>query len=190
LKFYHSIAARGEDVEEVLRLAELDEDERAITEGKKGTKAVPVGVELQSNGNGDILDDEREDGEVDEENDVSLASAGGAERGASKTGTVAPQTRPAKCIEASTEQRKESRTSEMDASADTTKTAAPGKTTTSSAKERRTPSCAFSRAYPTLLTIPAGQDQILENIKMAYWWAGYYSGLYEGQQQVQKASTR
>jgi hypothetical protein len=27
LKFYHSIAARGEDVEEVLRLAELEEEE-------------------------------------------------------------------------------------------------------------------------------------------------------------------
>lgn len=177
-------------MEEVLRLAELDEDEGAITESKKGTKAVPGGVELQSSGKGDILDDEREDGEVDEENDVSLASEGGAERGASKTGTVPPQTRPAKGTEGSTEQQKESRTSAMDASADTTKTAAPGKTTTSSAKARRTPSCAFSRAYPTLLTIPAGQDQILENIKMAYWWAGYYSGLYEGQQQAQKASTR
>jgi hypothetical protein len=26
------------------------------------------------------------------------------------------------------------------------------------------------------------QDQIVENMKMAYWWAGYYSGLYEAKQ--------
>lgn len=25
------------------------------------------------------------------------------------------------------------------------------------------------------------QDQTLENLKMAYYWAGYYSGLYDGQ---------
>lgn len=26
-----------------------------------------------------------------------------------------------------------------------------------------------------------GADQLLENVKMAYYWAGYYSGLYDGQ---------
>lgn len=26
-------------------------------------------------------------------------------------------------------------------------------------------------------------DQTLENLKMAYYWAGYYSGLYDGQRQ-------
>jgi hypothetical protein len=40
------------------------------------------------------------------------------------------------------------------------------------------------------LTSCAGQDQVLENIKMAYWWAGYYSGLYEGQQRVAGTTTK
>jgi len=31
----------------------------------------------------------------------------------------------------------------------------------------------------------ASQGQTLENLKMAYYWAGYYSGLYDGQQQAQ-----
>jgi hypothetical protein len=32
------------------------------------------------------------------------------------------------------------------------------------------------------------QDQTLENIKMAYYWAGYYSGLYDGQRQSTSTS--
>lgn len=36
----------------------------------------------------------------------------------------------------------------------------------------------------SMLKYITGSDQVLENIKMAYWWAGYYSGLYEGQQQA------
>ena len=34
-----------------------------------------------------------------------------------------------------------------------------------------------------MLKLLTGTNQTLENIKMAYWWAGYYSGLYEAQQQ-------
>lgn len=33
-------------------------------------------------------------------------------------------------------------------------------------------------------------DQALENIKMAYYWAGYYSGLYDGQRQVSGQAQR
>jgi hypothetical protein len=33
-------------------------------------------------------------------------------------------------------------------------------------------------------TAPPPPDQILENVKMAYYWAGYYSGLYDGQRQL------
>lgn len=31
-------------------------------------------------------------------------------------------------------------------------------------------------------------EQTLENIKMAYYWAGYYSGLYDGQRQAQASA--
>ena len=27
---------------------------------------------------------------------------------------------------------------------------------------------------------------MLENIKMAYWWAGYYSGLHDGQKKAKQ----
>lgn len=173
----------------MLRLAELEEEEGAATNGSKGTKAVAGNGEVRSNGNGEALDDEREDGEVDEENDVSLASEGGAAGGASKIGTVPPQLRQAKSIEANTEQRGEGRMPEVDTSADTAKPAAPGQTTTFPLQVEAS-SCVFSWTHLTLLTLWIGEDQILENIKMAYWWAGYYSGLYEGQQQVKRASTR
>jgi hypothetical protein len=131
LKFYHSIAARGEDVEKVLRLAELEEEEGALTQATEGTKAVPGRGELRSNRNCEVPDDEREDGEVDEEVDVRVASEGVAERGTSKMGTVPPATR----TETRTEQLEKCWTSEMDTSAGTSKTAAPGKTTAPFASE-------------------------------------------------------
>jgi hypothetical protein len=47
------------------------------------------------------------------------------------------------------------------------------------------------QANPSILCLnhvaeipPHPQDQTLENLKMAYYWAGYYSGLYDGQQQA------
>jgi hypothetical protein len=46
-------------------------------------------------------------------------------------------------------------------------------------------------SVPSQAKVPPAQapsvaaDQTLENIKMAYYWAGYYSGLYDGQRQVQ-----
>ena len=40
-----------------------------------------------------------------------------------------------------------------------------------------------------VLTKTIGEDQVLENIKMAYWWAGYYSGLHDGQQKAKQGKT-
>ena len=44
---------------------------------------------------------------------------------------------------------------------------------------------------PTTATVseqqlPQTHDSVLENMKMAYWWAGYYSGLHEGQRKQQE----
>lgn len=42
---------------------------------------------------------------------------------------------------------------------------------------------------PRTSGVPApAQDETLENLKMAYYWAGYYSGLYDGQQQAKSQS--
>jgi hypothetical protein len=34
----------------------------------------------------------------------------------------------------------------------------------------------------TRVAASMNQGQVLENIKMAYWWAGYYSGMYDAKQ--------
>ena len=47
----------------------------------------------------------------------------------------------------------------------------------------------FQSTLTSILKIYADSNQVLENIKMAYWWAGYYSGLYEGQQQARDNTT-
>ena len=39
-------------------------------------------------------------------------------------------------------------------------------------------------------TVPIDQSQIVENIKLAYWWAGYYSGLYDAQQNAIQPSKK
>jgi hypothetical protein len=48
----------------------------------------------------------------------------------------------------------------------------------------------YGRVQCLLLGVTASmnQSQVLENVKMAYWWAGYYSGLYEAQQAATQQS--
>ena len=60
MQFYHSIHARGEDLEEVLRQAELDE--HAASDGTKSKGSTKKAVDAESNP--DALDEELEDGEV------------------------------------------------------------------------------------------------------------------------------
>jgi hypothetical protein len=133
IKFYHSIVARGEDVEEVLRLAELEEEGGAVTNlnGTKGTKVVADGSsEPRIDGRGEVTDEELEDGEVNEDGDVNLASDRDAGGRARKSGIFGPQVQPTKSIAANTEKQEEGKASEMDTAAETTETRGPGRTST------------------------------------------------------------
>ena len=69
---------------------------------------------------------------------------------------------------------------------------ATGKATTVSQQDTAANAPLIGPSLPPDKLVPDGQthstpsaDQTLENIKMAYYWAGYYSGLYDGQRQAQ-----
>lgn len=133
-EYYHSIHARGEDVEEVLRRAELEEKigskSPANTNGNQVTESAAAS-----------MDEEYEDGEIEGEyleESVAAAVENDVPDHESKDVAAAPSV------------------------------------TNSNTRTNNPKSSASSK----------GSDQVLENIKMAYWWAGYYSGLYEGQQQA------
>jgi hypothetical protein len=61
----------------VLRLAELEEDSGAVTNGLISSKARPDGGKGIATGNGDVVDEGIEDGEVDEDEDLDVASTAG-----------------------------------------------------------------------------------------------------------------
>jgi hypothetical protein len=159
----------------------------------RGAKAIADGGQPLIDGNGEVMDEDLEDGEVDEDGDVNLASNGDAGGRASKSGIIGPQLPPTKSVATDTEDQEKAKAtktlpSERDTLAETAEATGSGMTTAPLSIQDS--DCVLYSLLRPSLTICVGQDQILENIKMAYWWAGYYSGLYEGQQQVTGASTR
>ena len=148
-KFYHSIHARGEDVDEVLRRVEA-EDSKDSQHEEDSTGLLPDSLEGQSHehqaGNG-------VDGGTGLDEDKAEVDIDG--------------------LMASVEVEAEAQRRSTSVSADQNQNAS--KEVTNFTDER------------TKVEPETGQsDQTLENIKMAYYWAGYYSGLYEGQRQVGK----
>ncbi|KAI2787636.1 hypothetical protein POX_f08009 [Penicillium oxalicum] len=135
-KLYHSIHAKGENVDDVLKAAEA-----AAIKEKEEENAVMV----------------PDDGQIGED-DVDAMDA--------ESGLIAGQTTlPA------TEQGHIRSSQQPSTSAPTGPSAAPGPTPPAGA-----------------LPMPAGafpnvQDEGLRNLMMAWYFAGYYTGLYEGQQQ-------
>ncbi|KIW31553.1 hypothetical protein, variant [Cladophialophora immunda] len=175
-EYYHSIHARGEDVEEILRKAEmgeLDDDNGADADADIGGQASaewrPVHPEAPAvasapdkTGTADAARDTRsESGEVEDEDG---ASAHGNAHGV-KSMLGEPEGQPARPLQSAPEQPP------------TTTTAAP-------AIGPSLPPAATAFTNGQAAT-NLSQDQTLENIKMAYYWAGYYSGLYDGQRQAQ-----
>ena len=80
----------------MLRLAELEEENEATTNGMQGTKAAADASGAATNGNGDPLDEDLEDGEVDEDEDLNLASnrdAGGQVGKTGSAGALLPSTK-------------------------------------------------------------------------------------------------
>lgn len=161
-EFYHSIHARGEDVDEVLRqaeLAELEETRRRMGRGGDGG-------EQEGKLNGDGGDGEsEEEGEIDEDPEADNVKA------------------------------------DTKISTTTAILADPSPTTQQSTTIKQTlpvPDQPPPNPIDITMTDPSNQhsdsnitvnpsasaiqpDQTLENLKMAYYWAGYYSGLYDSQ---------
>ena len=141
-EYYHSLAAKGLDVEDVLDHAEEaeanDEDvDLALGDGDTNG-ALATGDGRHDEGvaeGGDV-----EDGEVEEEELPDAPVTGQA-----KVERRAPQSGPQMPTDVNLPQ----------------------------------PEAANGGATATTLT----QDQTLENVKMAYYWAGYYSGIYDAQRQ-------
>jgi hypothetical protein len=80
----------------VLRLAELEGDGGAVTNGLIRTKARPDAGKRIATGNGDAVDEEIEDGEVDEDEDLDNTSTAINGEGAGKGGMIGPQLPTAK----------------------------------------------------------------------------------------------
>ena len=172
-------------------MAELQEQDEAVTIGANGTKAASDAGEAVTRRNGGDVDGDLEDGEVDEDgglNQTSTRGAGGpvGESGRNSIGLSA---------------KKSTAAGKDEGKAKISTTLADGMPTMLEAADATSPGEAdvpfgddpnyvLYWAPRLSLTACAGQDQVLENMKMAYWWAGYYSGLYEGQQQAKAASTR
>ena len=119
-------------MEEVLRLAELEEQGGTITNGMKGTKAVAEAGEPRRNGNGEVADGELEDGEVDEDGDVNIGPGGDTGGGASERKIIGPQLLPAPSTAADKdrpgkEKASKTQASETETSAQTTDAIGPGK---------------------------------------------------------------
>ncbi|KAL9125552.1 MAG: hypothetical protein Q9217_005263 [Psora testacea] len=134
-KLYHSIHAKGERVEDVIKSAEREEESvHSMTNGGGDNVAGKEAIEG--------IGEELEDGELEEEiKDVGEEAT--SERPAPSFGHV------------------------------------PSTATNDPAPSMATPS------LPTL-TVNGVSDEGLRRLMMSWYWAGYYTGLFEGQQQATK----
>ncbi|KIW91272.1 uncharacterized protein Z519_08168 [Cladophialophora bantiana CBS 173.52] len=191
-EYYHSIHARGEDVEEILRKAEMgefdDQDEHGDTAVDSGRQvsgewrpvhpeAPAKAVAAAENENTDAVPDVR--AESDGANGVvgvSSYHSDGAQAGDQHS------------LE---EKRKEamdqfkSIVGEPEGQQENPRQPSTTTTTTPALGPNLPPATEIANGQVPATTTNPSQEQTLENIKMAYYWAGYYSGLYDGQRQAQ-----
>ncbi|KIW13067.1 hypothetical protein PV08_08254 [Exophiala spinifera] len=191
-EYYHSIHARGEDVEEILRRAEngeLDDDNVDDASGagadvsgewhdvnQKPVTAQNSSVPADDDDGDDYDDDEIEDGEV-EDSELMAAKAALSQK-----------------VQIHGSDNQSQSSSQQPATAAITSTTTPSVEPPQQGQDENTSGhTSLPTIGPSLPTTSDQQgplvDQTLENIKMAYYWAGYYSGLYDGQRQAQGAST-
>lgn len=161
-EYYHSLAARGIDPEEV-----LDEAEEAEGRGEEVDLKIDVGMRgspskrsvfVNGAANGAVdVDGGDEDGEV-EEGEAEDEGVGGKERqGLTNDASAMNQVHG----------REHGPPHPPDSEAEPVQPQPVNATSTEEATKAA-----------------AAADQTLENLKMAYYWAGYYSGLYDGQRQA------
>ncbi|OAL37285.1 hypothetical protein AYO20_03461 [Fonsecaea nubica] len=195
-EYYHSIHARGEDVEEILRKAEMGEldDENTDADVDMGGQWRPVHPETpadtataaaaaaadenETTADAGARDTRSESGEVADEDDPEGSPDGLEQR------RKAAMDQFKSLLDEPEGQQKHPPRSTLEQPSTTTTTAptiGPSLPPTSAIENVQVPPTATPAAPATSLS----PDQTLENIKMAYYWAGYYSGLYDGQRQRQ-----
>ncbi|KIW99615.1 uncharacterized protein Z518_11028 [Rhinocladiella mackenziei CBS 650.93] len=168
-EYYHSIHARGEDVEEIIRQAETDElgQARAESEAIAGVQGEWHDTNADVDGEDeDFEDGDLEDGEVDDENELNAARRA-LNQEVVKVTTIQPDPIP----ETNNANPQTTNHELPKASPPKNPSIGPNLPPTNAEAECTAPA-------------PASLDQTLENVKMAYYWAGYYSGLYDGQRQA------
>ncbi|RVX73132.1 hypothetical protein B0A52_02259 [Exophiala mesophila] len=158
-EYYHSIHARGEDVEKILREAEAGETDVDTT--SQDVSMDPGGWE-EVKGDAALL---RRDANLDDGTHLAQQETVGVNHETSAH-------------------------SQDDNGASATRT----KTDEAVPSTSNVPSTGSNSLIGPQIPLPSNntaadsstsQDQTLENIKMAYYWAGYYSGLHDGQRQSQ-----
>ena len=175
-QFYHSVHARGEDIEEVLRRAEAEAeavttDHRALENGK--VEGSTTKVNGQPEDKAMTKGAESFDGKLDESRDQAIKM-------------IAVDDEFADGIARNLNEDDEIEEGELDEAEVTTTTmnevAVEQIGSLSTKDKKRT---GVDPAVACQQNDAGGASQTLENIKMAYYWAGYYSGLYDGQRQAQ-----
>ncbi|KAM0803251.1 hypothetical protein BDR22DRAFT_840065 [Usnea florida] len=139
-KFYHSIHARGERVEDAIKDVEAQEPKTRLDENDLR----PAAAGMQSNV---ISSKELEDGELEESESAPHLNRDSTVDFRGPSSVESEQTRPS--------------------------------ANSNPAVER-----GEKRGMP-LAVINDVKDEALKNLMMSWYYAGYYTGLYEGQQQVE-----
>jgi len=190
-EYYHSVHARGEDIDEVLRQAEREEEDGrdASWEGDEGDEegmrdGGDGGKSAESADEGEIEDDDLTRGSTIERDPV--ASSQRAENSARVNGNGKPglaSTVPDAPTYTVPPPPLLSNPAPTDGAPETVPTYVSAPLTATASTPKPLPSPAPHTSTNPTANIDTAQT--LENIKMAYYWAGYYSGLYDGQRQPQ-----
>ncbi|KAL2405018.1 hypothetical protein ABEF95_001477 [Exophiala dermatitidis] len=195
-EYYHSIHARGEDVEEILRKAEMDELAETETtalatewqqvngdqmELESDSRPASGSTVVAANATANASPESQEDGEIEDgelEDDLEAAKEALSRKVQSEL--VAPPT-PAESKRESEPKAAEHEMSQQFAG--NISSQLPQSTANK-------PKPMIGPSLPPAAVEASGPspEQTLENVKMAYYWAGYYSGLYDGQRQAQASA--
>lgn len=160
-EFYHSIHAKGEDVEEVLKRAELEAQTRPSDEVGVNGEQLQGQVEIDQRMADDIVTTQRDKG----------AGSDGEDEGEI---VEDDNTQVTTMKELQAEEGQPLLSSSAMLPAD------PG---LEPATGRMEPG---ERMSGNTERVGSSAEQLLENIKMSYYWAGYYSGLYDAQRESTK----
>lgn len=178
-EFYHSIHAKGQNLDEVLKQYEADaETGEVLAEAQAAVEE------------GDVEDEDgeiAEEGEI-EDDDVSEIAQVGKEVDMESAESVGHETQTPPPVNVGNTAKLPFQGDTSNQTLQRQPSRANGTNTTPSSLPKTGPSLAANPDATPVDAIGSSDElhsQTLENIKMAYYWAGYYSGLFDGQRQSQ-----